>query len=454
MSFDPGASEKALLERCAELCGRAADAGADAAEAFGSHGETVAVSFEKNDLKLAQVDEGRSFGLRVLVDGKLGFASTNQGDPESLAQAAREAVGLARLSVPDPHHCLPAPRALPDGPSLVHPAVLALGVDDAVERGRDLLQRTLAVDPRISIDTAGFSVNRGARAVHSSLGVSGAESDAAIGLNLFGMAVDGDDVGGFDYWGDTVRDPARLEPAIDETVRHFTGCALGNLGARAAESYTGPVLFSPQAFLSVFVGPLIGAASGLAVQRGRSALAGRLGERIAAEALTIRDDPSDPELAGASRFDREGQPASPFSIVERGVLRGYLYNAYAAHVDGCESTGHAAGGARSLPGLSPHAPVVSPGDAADLMRTLDRGLYLQRFSGTVDPASGDFSGVAKSARWIDRGAPDRPLKETLIAGNIFELLPRITALAATPERVTGRARVPAAIVDGVSVTAG
>ncbi len=94
------------------------------------------------------------------------------------------------------------------------------------------------------------------------------------------------------------------------------------------------------------------------------------------------------------------------------------------------------------------------GSRADLERALGRGLYVQRFSGTIDGASGDFSGVAKSSRWIENGAVSAPVRETLIAGNVFALLPKIAALASISERVSGEARVPYALVDGVTVTAG
>ena len=88
------------------------------------------------------------------------------------------------------------------------------------------------------------------------------------------------------------------------------------------------------------------------------------------------------------------------------------------------------------------------------MVCLGRGLYVQRFSGTVDPASGDFSGVAKSARWIEGGEVAFPVKETLIGGNVFDLLKRVLALSSRAERCSGEARAPYALLDAVAVTAG
>lgn len=446
-----------MKQAAVELLEHAIAAGAEQAEVCATHAESIAVEFEKNDLKLTHVDESASLGLRSAIDRKIGFASTNQTDSAALAETARAALDLAKLSVADEHNVLPEPRELSPALPLTSKSVASFGVADAVERGRDFLGRLLAVDSRVSVDKADLSVTRGVRVVRTSTGIAAEEHSTTLGISVFGMARDGEDVAGFDYWGDTVRDLDDLEAAIRETVERFTSTVLGNLGAQAAESYRGPVLFAPQAFLEIFIQPILSGASALAVQRGRSPLAGKLGERIATAALTIADDPSDTALAGASRFDREGQPAEYREIVARGVLEGYLYNAYAAHTEGRPSTGHASGGPRSVPGLGPKAVVVAPGDAGDLatlLRTLGRGLYVQRFSGTVDPTSGDFSGVAKSARWIEGGAPVRSLRETLISGNAFALLQDAVALGSISERIMGHARVPPAIVDGISVTAG
>lgn len=456
-TFDPGAREARLVERARELVDLARAGGADDAEVCASHVESVEVQFEKGDLKLTTVDEAASLGLRVFHGHRTGFASTNQGDRESLRAAAADANALASLSPPDPANRLPEPPPVERAVELVSPDLVRLTVDDVVDRARDLVGRIVAVDPRIALERATVELSTSSVAVCSSRGVRATESDAALAMSVFGMAVDGDDVGGFDLWGEVLRDPQRFDAAAAETVARFTSGVLGNLGTAAAESYRGPVLFSPAAFLSVFVSPLVAAASAIAVQRGRSALAGKLGERIASESVTITDDPHDRRLAGAASFDREGVPTRRFPIVSRGVLAGLLYNAYAAAVDGVESTGHAAGDARNVPGLGCHSLSVAPGAGGDrdaLLAALGRGLVVQRFSGSVDPASGDFSGVAKSARWVEDGRIVRPVRETLFSGNAFALLPRVIALSSHGESVMGRSLAPWALVDGVSVTAG
>ena len=450
-------TQSSLEERADELLARARSLGADEAEVCASQTQAVHVRFEKGDLKLTTVDEGARLGLRVFRERRLGFSSTNQTDPDSLQRTAGDANALARLSPPDEANVLPRPTGQARDLGLGRSSVAQLGVAEVVEVGRDLVARALAVDPRVAIDQASVQLARSSVLVRSSAGARAAEEDAALSLSLFGMAIDAEDVGGFDYWAATVRERAELEAAVAETVARFTSAVLGNLGAGAAETYRGPVLLSPAAFQSMFLSPFVAAASAKAVQRGRSALAGKLGERVAIEGLSIVDDPHDPELNGVGAFDREGLPTARYPLLEEGVLRGYLYDGYAAQVEGRASTAHAVGDTRSVPGIGPHGLCVAPGRGGspeDLMRALDRGLLVQRFSGSVDPASGDFSGVAKSARWIEHGALVRPVRETLVSGNLFALLPRIVALSSGHESVMGSAKVPWVLVEGISVTAG
>jgi len=450
--------EDELLARCEALVAEALRAGADEAEAFATHAQKAAATFEKGDLKLAHVDEGSTIGLRVFRQQRLGFAATNQFDAASLASAARNAVALATASPADIANRLPDARPIAPLPSLVHPGLARLGIGEAVDHGHALVTRAQRFDPRLSVDGANASVSRVSQAIHTSRGVRASESDAMVALSISGMAIDGADVGGFHYASDAVRDPAEVERSLARLVDDFAGTSVGNLAAqRAPTSYQGLVLFSPDAFLDLFVAPVLAAASAIAVQRGRSALAKRLGERIGAPGFSILDAPGDRELTGAASFDREGQPARAFAIVEDGWLRGWMYNGYAAAVENRASTGHARGGARSVPGLGAHAitvPAGSGGTREALLASLGRGLLVQRFSGSVDPASGDFSGVAKSSRWVEGGRILGPVRETLLSGNAYRLLARIAVLGSVAERVDGGARAPWALVDGIDVTAG
>lgn len=455
--FDPSSEERALDARCAAALEAARRLGADEAEAYATRSRTISVRFEKGDLKLAQVDDGAGLGVRVFRGRRMGFASTNRGEPAAIEAAVRDALSLAVFSPAHEANVLPSARPIEARPSLFSSRIAEFSIERAVEAGAKLLERAKARDPRLSIDGASCDVTCVAQALQATTGARGTESDAQVSLSIAGMGIDGSDVGGMHYDGDSLRAIDDLDASLERLVDLFARGAIENLGAGAAESYRGPLLLAPAAFLSLCISPLVSASSAVAVQRGRSALAGKLGTEIASPLLAVHDDPTDRGLSGACAFDREGQPARRFALVERGVLQSWLYNGYAAAVDRVQSTGHASGGARSVPGLGPHALVVatgSGGDEAALCKALGRGLYVGRFSGTIDPASGDFSGVAKSARWVEGGVVVRSVKETLVSGNAFDVLRSLRALSSTSERCWASARVPWALVDGISVTAG
>ena len=109
-AFDVRASEELVLARGRELAERARAAGADEAEAYATHGRSISVTFEKGDLRLAQVDEGGAVGLRVFEGRRLGFSSSNQLDEAALARTAADAVALARMNSPEPENRLPEAR--------------------------------------------------------------------------------------------------------------------------------------------------------------------------------------------------------------------------------------------------------------------------------------------------------------------------------------------------------
>lgn len=455
--FDPAASEARLLARAKQLTDAATTRGADEAEVYAHDSQSISVTFEKGDLKLAQVDEGASLGLRVFDGKRLGFSSSNQVADADLVQTAEDALSLARLNAPEDENKLAEPRDLTSKPLTAPASLCNFEVEQVVALASSITEQILAHDERISLETATVSTSCLSRVLVTSTGVERTESDAALSISLMGMAIDGADVGGFHVAGESLRDPSKFESVAKALASDFSSIIVGNLDAKAAETYKGEVVFSPEALISIFVSPVLSASSAIAVQRGRSALAKKLGTQIANSTLSLIDDPADLDLGGATAWDREGQPTERFVILEDGVLKNFLYNGYAANVEGKQSTGHAQGGPRSTPGLGIHSLIVPAGDGGDqtaLLAAMGRGLYVERFSGSVDATTGDFSGVAKSARWVEDGQIMHSVKETLLAGNVFELLAGDLVLGSESLRRRGSYRAPFAKVGGISVTAG
>jgi len=443
---------RALLALCDRGVQAALDAGAEEAEVYAEATAEVEVSLAKNDLDQVRVSDEVSFGVRVFVGGRLGFATAN--DPGAVVATARDAIAVAQASPVHPGAGLPAARSLEELPDAVDDALLAVETGELAKMAVDLLAWTRGRDPRVTVDTGGVAVAHAVRAISASTGVRAAWGSAAGSGHMFGMALDGDAVGSFAYDGDAVRTLAELRPRLESAFDRFVRAATGALGATAGESFRGPIVLPPEAVEDVLIGPLLGNLVGDAVRQGRSALAGRLGERIASPGFTLTEGGRG--LAGypLCPFDREGQPRVSMPLVEDGFLRGFMYDGREAMAAGVESTGHAQGGATSLPRVGAAALELATGvvPVTELER-MERGVIVTRFSGSTDPVSGDFSGVVKGG-FLVRDGERRAIHETTIAGNLWDCLKNVSARADAAEVRYGSRAWPALRVEDVSITAG
>ncbi|MFS8897213.1 PmbA/TldA family metallopeptidase, partial [Synechococcus sp. R3-13] len=190
-------SPENLLDLCEQGVHKALAAGADQAEVFANSGRETEVTFEKNDLNLARSSSETLFGIRVFCDGRLGFATSNR--PEELAETAAEAVTMAKASPADPLNGLPEPQPLPQVPFALDPGLLELDAAELTQLGSQLLEWVRSKDPRITIDSGSLSVEEETLAIASSTGIRANYHSVEAGGSLFGMAIDGDEVGSFAY---------------------------------------------------------------------------------------------------------------------------------------------------------------------------------------------------------------------------------------------------------------
>jgi PmbA protein len=445
-------NEAELLGLCQRGVQAALDAGADQAEVYAEASAEIDVSLQKNDLDQVRIADEVTFGIRVFQDGRLGFATAN--DPGSVVATARDAVAVAKASVPDPLNGLPEPLLIRPTELAVDAALLNLGPGELARMATDLLAWVRGRDPRITVDTGGVAVAHAVRAVASSTGVREAWQSAAGSGHVFGMAVDGEEVGSFSYDGDAVRSLDALHPALETAFGRFVTNAIGAMGPGKGESFRGTILLPPDAVEDMLIGPLMQNLGADAVRQGRSALADRVGETIAAPGFTLVEGGGGLPGYALTPFDREGQPRRSLTLVEDGVLKSFLSNSYEARASGLPATGHAQGGATSLPRVGAAALSLAGGDVplAELER-LDRGVIVTRFSGSTNAVSGDFSGVVKGGFMVVDGER-RPINETTVAGNLWECLKNVSGRSQEVETRYGTRAWPGLRIEDVSVTAG
>ena len=172
--------------------------------------------------------------------------------------------------------------------------------------------------------------------------------------------------------------------------------------------------------------------SGEAVLKRRSLLAGKLGQPVAAPAVTIVDDARLPGGLASRPFDGEGVPARRIELVKDGVLLGYLQNTYTAKRSGGHSTGSAVRSYKSVPEVGVTNLVLQPGTHKrdDIIGRVDDGLHVEQLHGlnTVNPVSGEFS-FGVSGHWIRDGRLAEPVREMTVAGNLIGVLKLIVGVA-------------------------
>ena len=396
-------AEMDLLDVCEVVVKRAGQKGASQAECYGEHLTATSVSLEQNELKGASVAEHEAFGIRVFVGGagqrRMGFAYVNRKDGASLDEAIDDALAIARASPADEANELVDPLPIRPIGGLRDPRVACMSTQDAVHLAQQLLESARRTDPRVSIDSGSVSSSHGQTAIATSRGIRAVDVDAAVTWGLFGMAVDpkSGEVGSFDHVYDAARSFDDIK--VDVAGARFARQVLGLLKPRKGQSFSGPALFSPDAFEEIFLGALVGAIDGDTVLKGKSRLGDKLGERIASPGFSVVDDGTLAGGLGSAPFDREGLPHRRTVLVGDGILHHFLYDGKTARRAKKRPTGHAQGAARSIPGIGTTNIRVGPGDRSDdeLLRDLGQGLLIGRFSGNVDEVSGDFSGVAKGS---------------------------------------------------------
>jgi PmbA protein len=230
---------------------------------------------------------------------------------------------------------------------------------------------------------------------------------------------------------------------VSEVGRSASSLAVRSLGGSRGEGGT-PGPHGTDAFADILENAFVPSTFGDQVQKGRSSLAGRIGEEVAEECLKIVDDGLFPGGMATSSFDGEGVPSQRTTLVEGGILRSYLYDTYSAGKEPTEtkSTGNAdRPGYAGLPRIGTTNLTVSSVDPEDFLRRwIGVTRHRRHRAHTANPISGDFSVEARNVFVVEDGAAEKPIRSLMLAGNVFDLLSSIRV--GTDARMVGSFVVP------------
>jgi PmbA protein len=443
----------------ADVVALALKAGASDAEAVVREGDEFSVNVRMGEVETLKESGSRGLGLRVFFGTRSASTSTSDFTPDGIRQLVEGAVALAKVTEEDPFTGLPETAdfgSLPQDLHLYFEDVYSLSGPERIDWARRCEAAALAADPRITNSDGGsFDAATGRKVMANSRGFVGGYRTSYAGVSAAPLAMDADGKMQRDGWWSGARRMADLESpeAIGKEAARRT---LRKLGARKVPTQRVPIVFAPEVARSL-VGSIFEAASGDAIWRHASFLAGKLGQQITAPALTIVDDnamllPNGAGGFGSSPFDGEGLPSLRTVIVQSGVLQTWLLNSYSARKLGMKSTHNASRGLAGTPGIGCGNLYLEPGQLSpeEIIAQTQTGLYVTGLMGFgTNIVTGDYSRGA-TGLWIENGQLTHAVEEITIAGNLGEMLMNVTAIG-NDLVFRGSVASPTLRIDGMTI---
>jgi len=400
--------------------------------------ETEVEAFEGRVERLTSASSS-GVGVRVVRDGRLGYAYTADLSDEGLRECLAEARANLDVSSEDPGNVLPGAEAYEALEGIFDSRQVEVSAERKVSLALDLEARTQAADPRVTkVEAARYGDVIGQVAIASSNGISGDYSLTQAYCYAVALAGrDGESQMAYAVDSGRCLDDLRIDPVAAEAAER----AVRLLGASKPKTRTVPVLFDRQVAPSL-IGVLLSGLSAEEVQKGRSLFADKLGERVGAPGLRLVDDGRLLDGPGAAPFDGEGVPTRRNVLIDNGVLSGFLHNTATAARGGATSTGNASRGSfKTTPAVSAHNVFFQPGDKdqAALLAQAGEGLLVQEVSGVhsgANPITGDFS-VGVSGLWFRGGELAEPVREATVAAHLLDILTGIVAVGSDLRFTTG-----------------
>lgn len=421
--------DRSLIETARMVLDKCIKKGGSAGEVFLIKSKNLHLEVENGELDVIKDSTDMLMAIRVLIGHSLGFAFCTDFSPPSIDLFIDHAMSAARNIDEDPHNILPAP-AHSSTSSARDERLLSVDLKEKFSRCRQMEQAAYKEDPRI----------KAARQVSYSdrindiylINSNGVElSFGSASCSTFAMVVAQEGSESQMAWEIDIQisyDRLKWIEVAQEAARK----ALSLLGARSISTRKAPVILSPPAAVAI-IGAFAPAFYADSVQKGRSLMAGRIGETIASGATNLLDDGLLKDGLASAPYDDEGMPMQKTKIIEDGQMKAYLYDTYTAHKDKAGSTGN---GIRlrpkSQPQVGPTNMYIAKGSSSEeeLLPTLKEGFYVNEIMGahTINSISGDFS-IGAIGKWIEKGKTAYPVRGVTLSGNMLDLLKNISACA-------------------------
>jgi PmbA protein len=421
---------------------------AEQAEVFSAASRSTTVQFEANELKQVQTKEKSNVALRIFREGRVGSAVASGGsDWDALVDMAVE---TSQFGGPA-NFQFPSFREYSDV-RIYDSEVEKIAMEKLVEMGRQLIGKIRPHTPDVLCDV---SVGRGTSSVSliNSQGAEGKYGRSFFNLSLEGILVRGTDIL---FVGDSQSSCRLPEDSHDLTDNVIWQLEMARRKAVVSTKPL-PVVFTAHGVASALLSPLVLAFNGKSVLEGASPLKDKLGQQVFDKKLNLWDDAIVAYGVGSYPFDDEGVAGQRLPLITDGSVTNFLYDLQTAALAGTHSTGNGQRAGGGFPGPAVSSLILGTGDMSfqAMVRDMNEGLIVEQVMGADQGnlLSGDFSGNVLLGYKVEKGEVVGRVKDTMIAGNVYQVLKGLAGIGQEARWVGGILQTPPLYCSAISVTA-
>ena len=409
---------------------------AEEAEVFRVSSEETPVQFETNRLKHIQSKQSTSVALRIIKEGRLGYATTtDMGDAQNLINNAVETAQFgmpAKFGLPEK---APYPRI-----DIFDPKVESTSTEKMVELGEEMIALVtghtsdILCEAMVSKDTISLRI------------INSRGGQASYRKSIFSLGIMGSLIRGTDmlFVGEI---QSSCNP-LSQT-REIAGVVINQLELAKNQASVPtrelPVILTPHGVASALIPSLTMAFNGKTVLQGASPIGQKLGKQVFDPKLSLWDDPMVAFRPHSRPCDDEGTPSQRTPLIEQGVVSSFLYDLQTAALAKTRSTGNGGRGG-GLPSPAPSAFTIAPGQIPfnEMVSDIKEGLVIEQLMGAEQGniLGGDFSGNVLLGYKVESGKIVGRVKDTMVSGNVYQVLKEVAAIGSQAEWVGGFLQTP------------
>jgi len=427
-----------MIETLEYVINKADRIGASQAEAFFFKKTEIEIRAEKKEVKIGGLKSDVGTGVRLALRRNggfsLGYTYTTDFSKEALEEAVRQALKICYARKPDPDFkSFPEKSPHKPVPNIYDKRISELPAEEAINLVHQQIE-TASSDKRVKTIRCLTNLSVSEVAILNSLGVSGNYNASSLYTYVYVLAEEkgSSGVGWEDYTNCffTTDEPIKI-------AEEAMNLAIQQLHAKPIEKGRMDLIISPDALAKLLIYTFIQEVRADRIQKLQSPFVGKLNQEIASQKLTILDDGRIPRAVGSKPFDDEGVSTARTTIIEKGMLKNFLYDTYCAKKEETKSTGNSLRHAllqvvpkyKMEPSIGPTNMVVKAGTTPldYIIKEAKNGVITKDFIGThtSNPQSGTFSIAPHCAFKIENGEIKHPIKEAMIGGDIPTLLKSI-----------------------------